>query len=414
MEFITQIEIAEFDHFVLNHPYCHYMKTSAWANYKASTDHMVPHYVGIKKENKLVATALILEKKDLVTHYFYIPWGFCCDYEDTELLHFFIHSLKNYSMKHNVDFLRTDFNVERVHHELDGTLINDGFSHEFVTDCLLQEGFTHKGYGYAYNGSWVNRFTLIIDISQSIDDIVSQFEKRKQGQIKSMPSLGLTTRVGTREDLHYVALFEKHLSKKQGFKPKPVSYFEKIIDHLQEKAVIYVTELDINQYLTGLLALLETKQLKSDKVATEIKQQEYQQGLKWKEQYGDKVVLAAGIFVRVNTQAWDLYIYSNKNFPMIRASDSFHMFAMQDMKEHGVLSYDMVGFSGVTDKKDPYFGLYKYKSSFNPRFVEYIGEFDYIINQKKYQRFRKWTRLISRIKKKLHTYRYTKKTIDEH
>lgn len=412
MEFITQIQCEEFDNFVLNHPYCHYMKTSAWANYKASTDHMSPHYVGIKKDNQLLATALILEKKTLLTHYFYIPWGFCCDYEDKELLNFFLTSLKNYSMKHHVDFLRTDFNVERVHHELDGRLINDGFSHEFVTELLVQEGFTHKGYGYAYNGSWVNRFTLIINLNQPLDELVSQFEKRKQGHIKSMPSQGLSTRVGTKDDLKYVALFEKHLSRKQGFKPKPVSYFEKIIDHLQEKAVIYITELDINQYCSGLEALLQTKQIKSDKVATEIKQQEYNQGLKWKAQYGDRVVLAAGIFARIQTQAWDLYIYSNKHFPMLRASDSFHMFAMEDMKNHGVLHYDMVGFSGVTDKKDPYFGLYKYKSSFNPRFVEYIGEFDYIINPRKYQTFKKVTRLISRVKKKLHAALYTNKSLD--
>lgn len=412
MEFITKIEIEEFDHFVLHHPYCHYMKTSSWANYKASTEHMIPHYVGVKENNQLLATALILEKKDSLTHYFYIPWGFCCDYEDTVLLQFLVNSLKTYATQNHVDFLRSDFNVERVHHELDGTLVDDGFSHEFVTDLLIKAGFQHKGYGYAYNGSWVNRFTLIIDISKPIDEIVSRFEKRKQGHIKSMPSQGLSTRVGTKEDLKYVALFEKHLSVKQGFKPKPISYFEKIIDHLEDKAVIYITELDIPQYLSGIEALLQTKQMRSDKVASEIKQQEYNQGLKWQEQYGNKVVIAAGIFARMNTQAWDLYIYSNKHFPMLRSSDSFHMFAMQDMKEHGVLSYDMVGFSGVVDKNDPYFGLYKYKSSFNPRFVEYIGEFDYIINPKKYQRYKKVTRLKNRVKKKLNSIIYTRKSLD--
>lgn len=411
MNFIVEIKMEHYDEFVSKHPHCHYMKTSSWASYKADCEELKPHYVGVIKNNKLAATALLLQKKTSFINYFYIPWGFCCDYADIELLHFFLQAIKNYVRSSDADFLKVDFNVERIHHNLDGTLLNDDFSNEFVTTTLLSEGFTHKGYGYAYNGSWVNRFTLIIDISKSLDEIISGLDKRKQVHIKNLPTQGLSTRIGNREDLKYVALFEKHLSVKQGFKPKSISYFEKIIDHLQDKAVIYITEFNINQYLSGIEELLKTKKYKVDKLAAEIKLREYDQALQWKNLYGESVVVAAGIFARIHTQAWDLYIYNNKHFPMLHSCDSLHIFAIQDMQKHGVLYYDMVGFSGVVDKSDAYYGLYKYKSSFNPRFVEYIGEFDYIINEKAYHNFINIKHLLSRTKRKLNRLIHKKKTL---
>lgn len=410
MNFISEIDLTRFDDFVYKHHYSHYMKTSSWANYKHNCEKIIPHYVGLEENGNLIATALLLQKKTHFINYFYIPWGMCCDYENEKLTRYFLNNIKSYVHQYECDFLRIDLNVERIHHDLLGNPLNDNFSNEFVTNYFIDEKFKHKGYGYAYNGSWVNRFTLIIDISRPMNEIIESFDKRKQLYLRSMPEQGITTRVGTHDDLKYVALFEEHLSEIQGFKPKPVSYFEKLIDYLQDNAVIYVTEMDTTKYLDFIEKSLETKKVKADKTATTHKLKEYSEALNWKEKYGNKIVLASGIFARLDTKAWDLYIYSNKLFPMIHASDSFHAFAIEDMKNHGVLSYDMVGFSGVTKPTDPYYGLYKYKSSFNPRFVEYIGEFDYIFNDKKYQNYLKITRLLNRIRRKCNSVRYKNKT----
>jgi len=61
----------------------------------------------------------------------------------------------------------------------------------------------------------------------------------------------------------------------------------------------------------------------------------------------------------------------------------------------------MVGFSGVIDKSDAYYGLYSYKRSFLPNYIEYIGEFDYVVNASLYSLFKRTEHLGKRIRRKI-------------
>ena len=78
------------------------------------------------------------------------------------------------------------------------------------------------------------------------------------------------------------------------------------------------------------------------------------------------------------------------------------------MQNHGVTMYDMCGFSGVVDRKDPYFGLYDYKKSFGSEFTERIGEFDYVFHPKRKALWFKWDYNVRRVKRKLNRIKYLK------
>ena len=45
---------------------------------------------------------------------------------------------------------------------------------------------------------------------------------------------------------------------------------------------------------------------------------------------------------------------------------------------------DLNGITADFSKDNPYRGLNEFKLSWNPKVYEYIGEFDFIINQNKY------------------------------
>ena len=79
------------------------------------------------------------------------------------------------------------------------------------------------------------------------------------------------------------------------------------------------------------------------------------------------------------------------------------------MKNHGVTFYDMCGFSGSTEKSDPYFGLYDYKRSFGSQFYEQIGQFDMILNSKKTNFYNKGLHNVNRLKRKFNRFVYLKK-----
>ena len=42
--------------------------------------------------------------------------------------------------------------------------------------------------------------------------------------------------------------------------------------------------------------------------------------------------------------------------------------------EHGKDMYDFRGVTGIVDKNDPHYGLYRFKKGFNAEFTEFVGE----------------------------------------
>ena len=400
-----QIPAAQLDMFVSGHPYGHYMKTSMWA---ALQKHDQPHFIGFYDHDELKGTAMILERKSLGIHYFYVPWGPCLDYDDPELCEQGLRGLIQLAENAGVDFLRIDPNVLRMERDIKGNPIEGGENHEDMTALLTSLGFVHKGYGYAYNGSWVNRYTLIIDLSPSIEEIVRHFSKPRQNSLRRHAVIGVTTRLGTKADLPQLCEFERQLSQIQGFQPHPQSFFEALLDAFGDHAALYVTEIDLDQMISGIQHEIDSGKYNKDPEALQSKLKEKEKAAALKARYGAKPAIAAGLFLRLGTQSWDLYTYNHKDFNFIKAVDNLHRFAIEDMKNHGVLRYDMCGFSGVTEKSDPHYGLYDYKRSFGSVYTERIGEFDYIRKPARTARWKKADRFRRRVKRKLISLRYGK------
>ena len=71
--------------------------------------------------------------------------------------------------------------------------------------------------GMAYNGSWVNRFTLIIDLKPSVAQIVQRFSKARLNSLRRHEVIGVSTRTGGRQDLPALCEFERQLAQIQDF-----------------------------------------------------------------------------------------------------------------------------------------------------------------------------------------------------
>jgi lipid II:glycine glycyltransferase (peptidoglycan interpeptide bridge formation enzyme) len=331
------------------------------------------------------------------------------DYTDEHVRNEVFRLLKEYALKNQVQFLRVDPNVIRCHRTITGDPVDDGFSNECVTEDLKELGYTHKGYGYAYNGSWTNRYTLFVDLNADMKDVIAGYAKPRKTALNRHAVIGVSTRIGNADDLPSLMDFEVQLSEQDGFKPHSRKFFEALLESFGEHAVIYVTEINLDTMISGIEAELASKKYRKDPEARAAKEKELEKASGLKQKYGTKVPIACGLFIRLGHMSWDLYTYNHKEFNFIKPVDNLHAFAMNDMKEHGVLTYDMCGFSGTASKDDPYYGLYAYKRSFGPEFIEQIGEFDYVFRPKAMKRFRFEKLAVNHVKRKYWAYRYKKK-----
>lgn len=410
MRFVRDLDRKEADAFVENHPFSHYMKTSYWEDYEKDYEKYEGTFAGVRQDNgELIATALILKKRPFLNFkpYLYIPSGMCLDYADEDLLSFFLDELIGYAREEKACFLRIDPTVERCHRDIDGERIEDGFNNEWVSELFKEKGFVHKGYGYAYNGSWMNRYTLIKDISADMNSICKSFSKSKLATIKRQKKIGaLQVRHGSREELKYLRELEFDLAKAQGSAPHSVEFFERYYDDFKDHLLYYIAEMDLDRYVEYLKKELNSKDVRSDASQKEKREKELSEVSRLKEKYGSNPVIGAGIYIYYGYKSWNLYNYKRDDFFDFQPTDLVHVAAMEELKEKGVTSYDMVGFSGSTDPKDPYYGLYYYKRRFNPRFVEHIGEFDYVLDAREYKKFLFNRRNVSRILRKIHVAYY--------
>lgn len=173
MKFITNVDQNRFDTFAINSPLNHYSKTSYFIDFK-KPEYQSGELLGVEDdEGNLIASAVMLHKKCKVPHmqYSYIQYGFNLDIENKELISFFASNLKEYAKSKGSTFLRMDFNVTRLEHEKNGKIKEGGFNHEYVTDILKENGFTHLGYNYGYSGNWMSRFTYRLDLDRPWNEI---------------------------------------------------------------------------------------------------------------------------------------------------------------------------------------------------------------------------------------------------
>ena len=395
-----------FDAFVEKHPYSHYMKTSMWGEYKKRTDHLEYEMLGFYEGDTLIGTAMVLLGSWLHHPYAYIPWGPCINYDNPNERNEVFNLLKKYADEKNVLFLRVDPNVVRCPHDIKGNVL-EGFNNECVTEDLKKDGYTHKGYGYAYNGSWTNRYTLIVDLSCGKDEVFKRFIPQRRRAINRHKTWHVSTEIGNENDIDDLMRLEHQLCENDGFAPHNRQFFLNLMDCFKEHCVLYKTTIDLKGMIDGMSAELETKKYKNDAKAKEAALNNIERAKQLREKHGDTAVIACGLFIRFANKSWDLYTYNDhQEFNFIRPVDNLHYFAMCDMYDHGVTDYDMVGFSGVTTEDDPEYGLYVYKSSFGPEYIERIGEFDYVRNESRMKRFRFEKRAINHVKRKYWAIRY--------
>ena len=63
MKLIKNLSKEKYEEFVKKHKNNHFLQSYAWGEFSKKEKNLIPHYIGLSKDNKLIATALVLEKK---------------------------------------------------------------------------------------------------------------------------------------------------------------------------------------------------------------------------------------------------------------------------------------------------------------------------------------------------------------
>lgn len=413
MKFVVDVEPERFDRFAIASPWNHYSKTSPFIGLK-KPEYSEGHLLGVEDEQgNLIASAVMIVKKTIIPfgRYAYCQYGFNLDIANRQLIRFFAEHLKDYAKSIGAFDLRMDFNITRIEHNKDGSLTPDGFNHEYVTEILKKCGYTHLGYNYGYSGNWMSRFTYRLDLDKPFSEVLKGIKRCRVYETKNRER-DVKVRPGRRDELHYLVENEDLLSHERGFRPKDVHYFEKFWDLYQPYVHYFIVTTNYHQAKLNLQKLMEDNSARAAKMKDPHKIEDLQKQntaldkeIHEIENSGldkdEEKVIGAKFMIKEGVNVWNVNMFTTKTLLNFRAAFALHRYALEQLYKEGAKTYDFEGVSGSTDPRDLYYGLHDFKKSFGGDFLEFIGEFDAILDQKKYETWRKSDRFYRNFRRRV-------------
>ena len=180
-------------------------------------------------------------------------------------------------------------------------------------------------------------------------DVLAGMNQLWRRNIKRAAKEGVVvTRGAGAADLEAFHALYVHTAERDGFTPRPLSYFTTMVDALSTEEPDRIT-----LYLA----------------------------------HHEADLVAATIAIRVGTHAWYSYGASSTAKREVRGSNAVQWQMMQDAIAAGCTVYDLRGITDTLDADDPHVGLIQFKVGTGGEAVEHAGEWDLPLSRPLYKAF---------------------------
>lgn len=421
MKFIENMNQKEYEQFVQKHPNkSHFMQSYIWGEVMREKN-FNPHYVGIKENNKVIATALLLEKKLIGKYsYLYCPRGFILDYENDNLIKKMTSYLKKYAKKINSIFIKIDPDIKRHDLDINGNIINPDHNNYHLISLLESLEYKNKG----FNKEFVNeqpRFTFRLNLNQDFKNIEKGMHPTTRKIYHKKNPLNLNIYIGNEEDIDLFYETMIQTAQRENIRCYPIQYYKKFYQVLNKKNMcdLYIVTVDLD-------ILKKDYQNKIDKINNEIKdidKSKYQNKQKLENKIKEytnslnkakkelesikkikekTLTLSSIMTVKYGDKVWTIHGGNHSLLRELNANYLLYFKIIEDAYNQGYKLIDFFGTSGDAnpDKSSPTYGIHLFKKRLGGEYTEFIGEYDLIINRFLYNCYHKLIPLYRKIKKR--------------
>ncbi|MBQ3452880.1 peptidoglycan bridge formation glycyltransferase FemA/FemB family protein [Candidatus Saccharibacteria bacterium] len=331
MNFIT-LEPEDFREFANKSPYKSFYQTPEIAKLREESG-WTPYYFGVEHSGKIkAATMLVAKPAFLGKSVYYAPGGPLIDFEDRELVNFFMKNLKSYAHSHNGYVLHIEPYYELVERGRDGEVVEGGFDHKTALKNLRDAGFIRLP------ESDEPKYSFAMELKdQTADQIFADMKRNTRNHIRKAEKMGVTVRELKREELSIFKQITESTSARRNFTDKPLSYYEQMYDLFHGRGEVQF-----------LIAEAKSIPMSAAMFMT----------------YGDEVI----------------YLFSGSDEQYMKEYNAQYLIQWHMIKyavEHGFKRYNFYGIQGLPDKNSKDYGIYDFKKGFTSdqtgRVIELIG-----------------------------------------
>lgn len=394
-----EISAEQFTQFTNHYERKNFWQTTTMCNFKKSSGWQV-YYVGIEKDNEIIAAvALSAFPLKFGFYAFEATRGFCVDYEDKELLNFFLKETEAFCRKHKGLYLRMDPYYPAVQRDIDGNIVEGGFDHRNVVEYLKKLGYKHFGYTRGTLEEFEPRWAFVLDLKgKNKEQILAQMNQKTRNQIYSTQRKAIHIRELALEEMNIFNDMMKHTADRRHFESRDDSFYYNQYKNLKDIMVVKVAEMHVLEYIKNLddarqemddelaqLQLILAENPRNRKSLKRVKaiQNDYvlneentKKAYALHEEYGDVIPMASSFFVTYGNEIFYLFSAAYDKFLKFTPSVALQWNMIQYGLEHGYDRYNFYGISGHFNKEDEGYGVYQFKRGFNGYVEELIGVFE--------------------------------------
>ena len=376
--FKTNIDAKTHDDFVKQSPLCNLLQSSNWAKIKDNWDSCI---AGVYQNDQLVASGLILIKHlPLSFTMMYIPRGPIMDYENKELVKFYLKELKKWAKTKHCLFISFDPAIKLREFDLDHKDKPDDQKALSIINNLQDNKAIYKGKTLKIEETIQPRFHMGLYYT---DDLNSHLPKSTIKSCKAAIKRHVNVKVADHSEIEKFAKMIELTEKHKNVHLRNEEYFRKILDVYKEDATLYLADVNVSTYKKELEdSIKAANDTLQNETATNNAKNKALQTIKNSEKeliaindlaskYPNDTIIAGGLMVGFGNTCEMLYAGRNDDFNSFRPQYYLYTKKIEHSFKQGYQYVNMGGIEGTLDD-----GLSKFKANFNPVSIEYVGEFD--------------------------------------
>lgn len=373
------ISVQEHDDFVKQSSQTNLLQSASWAKVKDNWDN---ERIGFYKNNQLVASASILIKPlPLGMTMLYIPRGPIMDYQDQELLHFVLTSLKKFAKTKKALFIKFDPSLFLVQNQSVEERQDNPKTLDLINN-LQKAGAIWLGRTELLDETIQPRFQANIYKENFSEELLS---KSTRQAIRTARNKGIQVQFGGSELLDDFSALMKKTENRKSIHLRGQDYYQKLLNTYPEHSYITLASINLNERLESLQVQKSKAEKEASKFTEKTKPgkiennkqeqkrlQEEMDFLAEKMTQGVTTVPLSGTLVlEYGTTSENIYAGMDEEYRRYQPAILTWYETAKHAFERGANWQNMGGVENDLDG-----GLYHFKSKFNPTIEEYAGEFN--------------------------------------
>lgn len=404
MKIIT-LEKEQFNHFAGMHQYHSFYQSSYYGDLMENFGFNA-HYMGFLNNNdELVGATLFLYKEIFMGYkYAYAPHGFLIDYSDANFVQELTERLKKLLFKQKYIYIKIDPRIECSRRNNKGEIISYNKEVNNILEILRTSSYYHHGFNQYFENT-KPRWNAVVSLNKTNPELWNSFSKQIRNKIRKAEKKGIEIYQGTKDEIE---TFYECIKKKHN---RPLSYYQKLNEIFPEGSVeFHFAKINPEKYVINTKSLLEEEEARNDELNNQIQtkngvyirtilnkkmesdkilngyKQELVRATKMLQENPQGIVIASMCVIKYAKTAYLLIDGFQEKY---RDFDATYLLKWEMIKKYNKQGYDYFNLNAVTGdfkkENNKYQGLNESKLGFHAEVVEYIGEFDYIINKPIYE-----------------------------